>query len=283
MDTNNEPQSTTMPAVKLEVINGHPMASSIDVAKTFGKLHKNVIRDIERLEVPRNWAGLNFEPGSYADAQGQMRPMVNMTRDGFTILAMGFTGSKAMRFKIAYIEAFNAMEAELMARSHYAGGQQLPAPGLSMDAIAGLCREADKYLKGKASLRALHYFTGMPVADLLAEIETPEPSTPGAAATLTRYLAQAIAAGGHGLSTGSGQDGDWVQGTATQFCHAFASIAMATGIPVIFRNAKHLGELLAKESESLAQLGWLRTGAVRTVHGYREHRFTRLAATKLVN
>ena len=40
----------------------------------------------------------------------------DMTRDGFTLLAMGFTGAKALRFKKAYIQAFNAMEAELRGR-----------------------------------------------------------------------------------------------------------------------------------------------------------------------
>lgn len=165
-------------------------------------------------------------------------------------------------------------------RSQYLGGQQLPSPGLSMDAIAGLCREADKYLKGKASLRALHYFTGMPVADLLEEIEAPDPSGSETAAVLARYLELALAGGGHGLSTGSSEQGEWVQGTATQFFHAFTEEARTARLPLIFRHPKHLGALLAREAEALEFMGWRRIGAARTVHGYREHRFTRLQVMK---
>ena len=48
---------------------------------------------------------------------------------------------------------------------------RLPSPGMSMDGISRLCRDIDKTLKGKAALRALNYFTGMPVDDLIEEIE----------------------------------------------------------------------------------------------------------------
>lgn len=96
---------------------GTPMASSLDVAKVFGKEHKNILRDIENLlqDIPEDWGLLNFELTSYVHPQnGETYPMYNLTRDAFTLLAMGFTGKKAMQFKIAYIEAFNAMEKSLM-------------------------------------------------------------------------------------------------------------------------------------------------------------------------
>lgn len=95
---------------------GTPMASSLDVAKVFGKEHKNVLRDIENLfeDIPQDFTELNFEPSNYKDSTGRELPMYNLTRDAFTLLAMGFTGKKAMQFKIAYIEAFNAMEKALM-------------------------------------------------------------------------------------------------------------------------------------------------------------------------
>lgn len=96
---------------------GTPMASSLDVAKVFGKEHKNILRDIENLlqDIPEDWGLLNFELTSYVHPQnGETYPMYNLTRDAFTLLAMGFTGKKAMQFKIAYIEAFNAMEKSLI-------------------------------------------------------------------------------------------------------------------------------------------------------------------------
>lgn len=56
------------------------------------------------------FAELNFLPITYPDAKGEARPMYLLTRDGFTLLAMGFTGAKAVQFKVAYINAFNRME-----------------------------------------------------------------------------------------------------------------------------------------------------------------------------
>lgn len=53
---------------------------------------------------------LNFAPSKYKDDRGKFQPCVMMTRDGFTFLAMGFTGKKAAQFKEAYIKRFNEME-----------------------------------------------------------------------------------------------------------------------------------------------------------------------------
>ncbi|OIP21892.1 hypothetical protein AUK22_11160 [bacterium CG2_30_54_10] len=102
------------PEVKLIISNGQVVASSLDVAKAFGKQHKNVLQSIEGLGAPADFNGLNFKPVEYKDAKGEVRPAVDMTRKGFTLLAMGFTGSKAMQFKIAYIDEFDRMEAELV-------------------------------------------------------------------------------------------------------------------------------------------------------------------------
>lgn len=64
-------------------------------------------------------------------------------RDGFTLLAMGYTGPEAMRFKLAYIEAFNRMEAELARRNRSA----LPArAGLYRDRIKALDRLEAEWL-----------------------------------------------------------------------------------------------------------------------------------------
>lgn len=86
------------------------VVSSRDVARVFEKEHKNVIRDIKGLECSEDFAALNFEPGSYRDSQNQERPEYLMTRDGFSFLAMGFTGAKAAAWKEKYITAFNQME-----------------------------------------------------------------------------------------------------------------------------------------------------------------------------
>lgn len=88
---------------------------SLYVAQFFEKEHKNVLRDIARITDPTSglseeFARLNFEPSSYTNSQNKKQPCYMMTRDGFTMLVMGYTGQKAMRFKELYIRRFNEME-----------------------------------------------------------------------------------------------------------------------------------------------------------------------------
>ena len=133
--------------------DGIPVTTSRAVAEQFGKQHKNVIRDIETLvsqlkiePATANFAELNFIQIDQPDAQGKPRPAYLLTRDGFTLLAMGFTGAKAVQFKVAYINAFNRME-----RLIRGGGVSAPAP-----ALAGIERR----------LEALEQATGTQTADL---------------------------------------------------------------------------------------------------------------------
>ncbi len=108
----------------LVAINGTPTALSTDVASHFGKQHNDVLKAIDRLaqELPADRLG-NFaqtvveRPNPAGGAPIQSRAY-RLTRDGFTLLAMGFTGKKALAFKLAYLDAFNRMEAELAGRAH---------------------------------------------------------------------------------------------------------------------------------------------------------------------
>lgn len=100
----------------LTISNGQPTASSRDIAEHFGKEHKNVLRDIENLigGLPNFEHTPMFFKTTYIHPQnGQEYPMYLMNRDGFTLLAMGFTGKEALAWKMKYINAFNAMEQEL--------------------------------------------------------------------------------------------------------------------------------------------------------------------------
>jgi Rha family phage regulatory protein len=88
---------------------------SLYVAEFFEKNHKEVLRDIRNIAAPnsglsKEFAERNFALGSYKDKQNQKRPCYYLTRDGFTILVMGYTGKKALRFKELYIRRFNEME-----------------------------------------------------------------------------------------------------------------------------------------------------------------------------
>ncbi|WP_020184806.1 Rha family transcriptional regulator [Methylopila sp. 73B] len=93
--------------------NGEVVASSKDVASAFEKRHDHVLRDIDNLlknmDSPECAMGM-FWPAMEADGSGIARRVYHISRDGFALIAMGFTGSKALRFKLAYIQAFNAME-----------------------------------------------------------------------------------------------------------------------------------------------------------------------------
>lgn len=96
-------------------LEGRPVANSRDIATYFGKEHRNVLQDIDRLITESPGRGLlAFQHTPYVHPQnGQTYRSFDMTRDGFTLLAMGFTGAKALKFKLAYIAEFNAMEAQL--------------------------------------------------------------------------------------------------------------------------------------------------------------------------
>lgn len=92
------------------------ITTSLDVTETFEKEHNKVLRDIRELECSDDFRLSNFGQSFYINAQGKKMPMYYMTRDGFTLLAMGYTGEKAMKFKEGYIRQFNAMEKFLLGK-----------------------------------------------------------------------------------------------------------------------------------------------------------------------
>lgn len=96
----------------VEVRKNQVVTSSRQVAEVFGKLHKDVLRGIRELTSAQNCAQW-FYRSQYKDASGKMNLEYLMNRDGFSLLVMGFTGKKALEWKIKYIEAFNAMEKAL--------------------------------------------------------------------------------------------------------------------------------------------------------------------------
>lgn len=117
---------------------GVPVTTSLIVAEKFGKRHQEVLYAIEGRKCSCKGSGCKkcngrgyqqlgllqedleinakshlsgiFRKSSYKDNGGRKRPLYYMDRDGFTLLAMGFTGGEALRWKISYIEAFNKME-----------------------------------------------------------------------------------------------------------------------------------------------------------------------------
>lgn len=94
-----------------------PVTTSLRVAEIFDKRHDNVVRDIEKLidDMKPDTSDLRsqmFTLSTYKN-RGKDYKQYLLTFDGFSLLVMGFTGAKAMKFKLAYIKAFNEMKKEL--------------------------------------------------------------------------------------------------------------------------------------------------------------------------
>lgn len=114
-----------MPVVS--VINNHVTALSTDVAKYFGKNHFHVVRDIEKLieKLPTCRASIFGASevqiaSNLKNAPAKLIKAYRMTRDGFTLLVMGWTGEKALQFKLAWLDAFNRMEEQLRKQQTFA-------------------------------------------------------------------------------------------------------------------------------------------------------------------
>lgn len=101
--------------------NGQVLTNSLTIANVFDKRHTDVMRSIKSLEIPEDLRQRNFAQTfkivKMPNGAQRKDPVFNLTKDGFVLLVMGFTGKKAMEFKIKYIEAFNAMERALSERN----------------------------------------------------------------------------------------------------------------------------------------------------------------------
>lgn len=100
------------------IVNNQTTCLSTDVAQFFGKNHFHVVRDIENLieKLPSPRASIFGAseisvPSNLNNAPARIIKAYRMTRDGFTLLVMGWTGAKALQFKLAWLDAFNKMEA----------------------------------------------------------------------------------------------------------------------------------------------------------------------------
>lgn len=115
--------------------NNQALTNSLLVAEKFGKEHRNVIRAIEDIVCAQNCAQTDNQqlakmfalveydvPLNNGTGAVRKAPMYVMNRDGFTLLAMGFTGEKALKFKLDYINAFNQMEETIKSGGHHVPG-----------------------------------------------------------------------------------------------------------------------------------------------------------------
>lgn len=122
--------------------NKQAVTTSLRVAEVFEKDHKHVLETISNLAAEKSAAKF-FAEATY-DNRGKQYPMYYMSRDGFTLLAMGFTGKRALQFKIQYIQAFNSMETQI--RTGYA------IPGSYAEALKLAANQAEKIEQQKQTI-----------------------------------------------------------------------------------------------------------------------------------
>lgn len=124
------------------------VTSSLQVAENFGKSHRHVLEAInKKIDSAENSAQYKtmFVEGTYKDKSGKQNKMYYMNRDGFTFIAMGFTGAKADGFKLKYIEAFNKMEDQIKT-----GGFKIPSTMAEALRLAADQQEQLELMKPKA-------------------------------------------------------------------------------------------------------------------------------------
>jgi len=98
----------------IKVINNRVITTSKAVSEKFNKKHYHVMAAIKNLDCSDSFRATNFRASTFTSIQNQEFQCYEITRDGFSFLAMGFTGPKAAKWKEKYIVAFNLMEKELL-------------------------------------------------------------------------------------------------------------------------------------------------------------------------
>ncbi|HIC5274264.1 TPA: Rha family transcriptional regulator [Campylobacter coli] len=98
--------------VNLNIKENKVFINSLDLAKVFNKNHRHILQTTKN-QPQNDFTESNFILSTYKDKKGELRPCYKITRDGFSLLVMGFTGEKAYKWKIEFIKAFNEMEKRL--------------------------------------------------------------------------------------------------------------------------------------------------------------------------
>lgn len=162
--------------VSTRTINGKEVlaVTSLQVAKHFEKEHKHVLRDIEAVlsQVPENFVKPNFGLYEYPVETGigtRTAKAYLLSKDAFTLLTMGYTGEKAMAFKIAYVARFNEMEEQLRTTSPLLPNFRDPIAAAEAWIVAERARlaeqaRADYYQRTKAEIGSRHEATAMATA-----------------------------------------------------------------------------------------------------------------------
>lgn len=158
--------------------NDEPVCSSIDVAEKFNKQHRNVLRDIRGLLKNEQTQSM-FKLAYYTENQnGQKYPMYYMNRDGFSLLVMGFTGKKALEWKLQYIKAFNNMEAFIREKTTQEWVETRKTGKLTRKSETDVIQQLVEYAKTQGSEHAnMLYVTYSKLANKMAGIQNRDLAT----------------------------------------------------------------------------------------------------------
>lgn len=125
-----------MDEIILKNKDGKILASSREVATKFGKNHDKVCRDIKKLlKTQPTKLAIEFLESEYISDRGRSYTEFLMTRNGFSLLCMGFTGEKALEWKLKYIDAFNKMEERLKFGNYLSEEEKLKLQLFSKDPL----------------------------------------------------------------------------------------------------------------------------------------------------
>lgn len=144
--------------------------SSRIVAEKFGKEHRHVLRNVyhilqEGKDSDDTFNETNFVASTFRDTKGREYPEFLMTRDGFSLLSMGFTGKEARNWKINFIKAFNHMEATLLKQSrrkrdadYKIWKEGRDAGKIARNELTGTIKDFIEYAKNQGSKNADWYY-----------------------------------------------------------------------------------------------------------------------------
>lgn len=129
------------------------------VAEKFEKRHDNILRAVVNLDCSDEFRRLNFEERDLLDERGKLQKTYDISRDGFSILAMGFTGKGAAKWKEQFIAAFGIMERELMRIASRKSDPTLKIANSEKSAAAILMTDCLQDARGEAgkATKSYHY------------------------------------------------------------------------------------------------------------------------------
>ena len=158
--------------------NDEAVCDSLQVAEKFHKNHQHVLEAIDKLTVENSTVAEMFIKGTYKAENGHTYRKMYMNRDGFSFLSMGFTGKKALEWKLKYIKAFNQMEAIIKEKSTQTWIETRKAGKLTRQAETDTIKKLVEYAKNQGSEHSDKlYMTYTKLANKMAGIKKRDEAT----------------------------------------------------------------------------------------------------------